>query len=225
MLKMLKMLMLLKKKSKVFLKAVLMLWNSKYTVRWGRGNSKLFVERSDDIVFSNVVKVNFISRGETQEGKRGCVTYYIILILIVTLIDWQYTCFTSTKICTVKTVILTTKLKPTMDKSKMKKKKSPTKKTNPSCYKCPGNPAESNQTVIMGNLADRAAFDHTSGLASRPSATGRAIITVPHLDATSGSEHIFRDLNMNSEKEKTMDLWTSLFECIFIQHVIYSDGK
>ena len=86
-----------------------------------------------------------------------------------------------------------------MGKSKMKKKKSPTEKTSLSWYKCPGDPAKSNQTVIMRNPADRAAFDHTSGLASRLSATGRAIITVPHLDATSGSKAIFRDPNVHSE--------------------------
>ena len=41
----------------------------------------------------------------------------------------------------------------------------------------------------------RVTSDHKSGLAFMLSATVRAIIIVPHLDATSGSKDIFRDPN------------------------------
>lgn len=45
----------------------------------------------------------------------------------------------------------------------------------------------------------RVTSDHKSGLAFMLSATVRAIIIVPHLDATSGSKDIFRDPNKHPE--------------------------
>lgn len=68
--------------------------------------------------------------------------------------------------------------------------------------KFPGDPAESNQRVIMRvnmETLGRAMFDHTSGSASMLFAIIRAIITVPHLDDMSGSKDIVRDPNMYSE--------------------------
>ena len=88
-------------KCKVFLKAILVLWLKHKVVGCGQsggscwGKNELFVRGGDDIVFPNVLKINFISKSKIQAGKWSYGASQIMIILI----------FISTRICVVKIII------------------------------------------------------------------------------------------------------------------------
>lgn len=62
-------------------KAISSLWKYlKYRERGLRGDRAIW-ESSDDIVFSDGLKINCVLRGKSQVGKWGYATYWIVLII------------------------------------------------------------------------------------------------------------------------------------------------